>query len=87
MTPELRGTHAYPRLICASHPEALARIRRERELLFRELPRIDHLFFPSGDSAGCSCPSCHPWVQTYLPGAAKSRPPCCGATTPGRRCG
>ena len=66
MTPELRGTHAYPRLICASHPEALARIRRERELLFQELPRIDHLFFPSGDSAGCSCPSCHPWVQTYL---------------------
>jgi hypothetical protein len=66
VTEEMRGTHFQRSLVCPSNAAARAQILAEREALFRACPRLDVLYQPSGDHAGCHCPRCRPWARTYL---------------------
>jgi hypothetical protein len=64
--PEWHHGSRWSRVACPALPEARDRILYERLQIFKELEYIEHLFVPPYTEGRCHCPSCQPWIKTYL---------------------
>ncbi len=55
------------KFVCPSTKRGRRLINDSREMLFRNLNRVDAVFTASHDPGGCPCGNCTPWVETYIP--------------------